>query len=172
MAGVNAWDDENFPVSLYIQEPYDPTKIPMYCKDKVYCNGMECEYSLEEIRARRYGYGNNLRINSDTLSTLKGTILSATSACKDVEVKPLSVIDVNAKHPRESTGRKSSPVMKAQIESSLMKDCFKTPVITAAFNDKENQENSKRAKKLLADVLPCDPISESLGLGKEADKEN
>ncbi|XP_046394845.1 uncharacterized protein LOC124162375 isoform X2 [Ischnura elegans] len=45
-------DDDDFYIAPFIEEPYDPNKIPMYCKRLVYDNGEE--YSLEEIRARRY----------------------------------------------------------------------------------------------------------------------
>ncbi|KAG8222597.1 hypothetical protein J437_LFUL002590, partial [Ladona fulva] len=43
-------DEFDCPVAIF--EPPDPTKIPMYCKDKVYSGGVE--FSLEEIRAIRY----------------------------------------------------------------------------------------------------------------------
>ncbi|XP_046394781.1 uncharacterized protein LOC124162323 [Ischnura elegans] len=45
-------DDDDFYIAPFIEEPYDPNKIPTYCKRLVYDNGEE--YSLEEIRARRY----------------------------------------------------------------------------------------------------------------------
>ncbi|XP_045766135.1 uncharacterized protein LOC123867869 isoform X3 [Maniola jurtina] len=45
-------DDLTFNVPLSVPDPADPTKIPCYNKIQVYVN--DKEYSLEEIRARKY----------------------------------------------------------------------------------------------------------------------
>ncbi|XP_063619690.1 uncharacterized protein LOC134792350 [Cydia splendana] len=45
-------DDLTFTVPLNVPDPVDPTKIPCYNKSQVYVD--DTEYSLEEIRSRKY----------------------------------------------------------------------------------------------------------------------
>ncbi|PNF15654.1 hypothetical protein B7P43_G15592 [Cryptotermes secundus] len=45
-------DEDGFKCSIAVFEPEDPTKRPMYCKNKVYAGGTE--FSFEELRAIEY----------------------------------------------------------------------------------------------------------------------
>lgn len=50
---VSYEDHSTFNPPLCLPEPYDPVRVTMYPKDKVY-GEVNKEYSIEEIRARRY----------------------------------------------------------------------------------------------------------------------
>ncbi|XP_069677495.1 uncharacterized protein [Periplaneta americana] len=49
-------DDSEFNIPMAVFEPEDPTKCPMYCKNKVYAGGIE--FTFEELRAIEYSKGN------------------------------------------------------------------------------------------------------------------
>jgi len=48
--GVPESNDDNIPLAIF--EPFDPTKVPMYCKHLVYRD--KTEYSFEEMRASKW----------------------------------------------------------------------------------------------------------------------
>lgn len=56
-------DNLSFSVPLCVPDPPDSTKIPCYNKSQVYVN--DTEYSLEEIRSRKYNVQKNIKTESN-----------------------------------------------------------------------------------------------------------
>ncbi|XP_026496814.2 mitotic checkpoint serine/threonine-protein kinase BUB1 beta-like isoform X1 [Vanessa tameamea] len=90
-------DDLTFNVPLCVPDPADPTKIPCYNKTQVYVN--DKEYSLEEIRARKYSLKKEVKTeNVDMVQKTYKNINETLAQCSALETLANCALDTEQDH--------------------------------------------------------------------------
>ncbi|XP_071452708.1 uncharacterized protein [Hetaerina americana] len=160
--------DEEFYVAPYIEEPYDPNKIPMYCKNLVYDHGVE--YSLEEIRSRRYmsiNYNENLKlkdINAVKLCSENSIKIAHDEMSSGARKKCLAVLDAakdKENYPdlkkQDLKGVNRVAVLQKQDQSNVSpREIKQQALMNDGLADKEN--NPDFTKKTVANIENALPV--------------
>ncbi|XP_013138966.1 PREDICTED: uncharacterized protein LOC106103686 [Papilio polytes] len=91
-------DDLTFNVPLCVPDPVDPTKIPCYNKTQVYVN--DIEYSLEEIRSRKYNLERKIKSeNVESVETQQSyNVNEALAQCSALETLANCALDTEQEH--------------------------------------------------------------------------
>ncbi|XP_053603398.1 uncharacterized protein LOC128671163 isoform X2 [Plodia interpunctella] len=93
-------DDLVFNVPLSVPDPPDPTKIPCYNKTEVYIN--ETEYSLEEIRSRKYNLVKTVKTETAELKeeqpNFSNNINATLAQCSALETLANCALDPEQDH--------------------------------------------------------------------------
>lgn len=90
-------DDLSFNVPLCVPDPADPTKIPCYNKTQVYDN--DKEYSLEEIRARKYSLKKVIKMdNVNVVNESYKNINETLAQCSALETLANCALDTEQDH--------------------------------------------------------------------------
>ncbi|XP_032512468.2 mitotic checkpoint serine/threonine-protein kinase BUB1 beta-like [Danaus plexippus] len=89
-------DDLTFNVPLCVPDPADPTKIPCYNKAQVYFN--DKEYSLEEIRARKYNVQKAVKTENVQVQETYKNINETLAQCSALETLANCALDSEQDH--------------------------------------------------------------------------
>ncbi|XP_068631003.1 uncharacterized protein BubR1 isoform X2 [Battus philenor] len=93
-------DDITFNVPLCVPDPADPTKFPCYNKSQVYVSGLEIEYSLEEIRSRKYNLERRTKTaNVENIEIQQNyNVNEAIAQCSALETLANCALDTEQEH--------------------------------------------------------------------------
>ncbi|XP_023933818.2 uncharacterized protein LOC112042867 [Bicyclus anynana] len=89
-------DDLRFNVPLCVPDPVDPTKIPCYNKTQVYVN--DKEYSLEEIRARKFHVQKEIKTEAIEIKETYKSINETLAQCSALETLANCALDTEHDH--------------------------------------------------------------------------
>ncbi|CAH2071152.1 unnamed protein product, partial [Iphiclides podalirius] len=149
-------DDLTFNVPLCVPDPADPTKIACYNKSQVYVN--EIEYSLEEIRSRKYNLERKIKMtnveNVDTPQNYNEN--EALAQCSALETLANCALDTEQDH--------LSQLMPLSLQNITKVTNMHSPGEPKVFVNLDSKELSEHADKR------NDEIQKSTSLS--ANKEN
>ncbi|CAH2105562.1 unnamed protein product [Euphydryas editha] len=159
-------DDLSFNVPLCVPDPADPTKIPCYNKTQVYVN--DKEYSLEEIRSRKYSLKKEIKMeNVDVVNESYKNINETLAQCSALETLANCALDTEQDHMAQlmpltmptlqnvtkvtNMHSPGEPKVLVNLDSNEVSEC------TAKKNGENDRPQSSETDKEKQVVIPGTP---------------
>ncbi|KAK6619085.1 hypothetical protein RUM44_003467 [Polyplax serrata] len=132
----SSYEDENFAnAPLFYPEPYDPTRVPMYCKEQVYAGGLE--FQFEELRAIQYR--RNLQESAEHGCLYAPQLTETVAEVVEEMHQPISVPKLNPQKAKQKLVRSSEKKLKSNTDTRR-KTIFSNPLPVAV--PEENLPNT------------------------------